>query len=87
MYSGHLTYSNLFNLHNKATKNVRSHVIGRETQIREVKRVGEWGTWGSESLLVITVYILASSVHAVAFAYTSVFLISLRGSDPGVHMG
>lgn len=62
-------------------------VIDKETQYREVKRVGKWGTWGSESLLVIIFYILASSGHAVAFAYTSVSLISLRGSYPGVHMG
>lgn len=42
-------------------------VIDKETQYREVKRAGKWGTfWGSESLLVIIFYILAFSVHAVA---------------------
>lgn len=62
-------------------------VIDKEPQYREVKRAGKWGTWGSESLLVIIFYILASSVHAVASAYTSASLISLRGSCPGVHTG
>lgn len=62
-------------------------VIDKETQYREVKRAGKWGTWGSESLLVIIFYILAFSVHAVALAYTSASLISLRGSCPGVHTG
>ena len=52
-----------------------------------LKRAGKWGTWGSESLLVIIFYILASSVHAVASAYTSASLISLRGSCPEVHTG